>query len=202
MIQQPGHVIQVVLDRLGTRFHVGTVGITLPHDLLVDPLIKQLRRHLMMELIIEPAHQPPHFIAVFGTAWHQRRFGMDLFQIFADGGGFSHYLAVYPQHRHLGSWVAAQEISILFPVALFDKLAFDLFLSKAQPYFAAERGKRHVIEFCHDGMRIRYLWISLLLGAKTGLVQLLIATPRLHALFTRAVFCVFGKRRTKGGNPF
>ena len=140
VIQQPGHVVEVILDRLGARLDVAAVGEALLHQLLVDPLVKQLGRHLVMELVIEPPHQAAHLVARLGRARHQRGFGIFLFEIFADRRAFGQRAPVDLEHRNLARRVAAQEVGILFPVAFLHQFTLDLLLGQAQPDLAAERG--------------------------------------------------------------
>src|SRR6056297_3083620 len=102
-----------------------------------------------MELVVEPADQPTHLVSGLGAFRHQDGIGVSFFKIFTDRRAFGHGHAVDLQNRHLSGGVAAQEIRVLLPIALFDQFALDLLFRKAQTNLAAKRGKRNVIKFGH-----------------------------------------------------
>ena len=150
VVQQPCHVIQVILDRLGACLDVAAVRIARAGHLLVHPLVQQFGGDLVVELVVEPADQSPDLVAPFGVTRHQRGVGPGFFDVFADRGAFGHGLAVQPQHRDLCRRVAPQKVGIGLPVALFHQFHLDLLLGEAQAHLAAEGGEGNVEQAGHD----------------------------------------------------
>ena len=59
--------------QIGTQLDVAAVGIAFLGDLLVHPLVQQFRRDFLVELVVEPADQPAHFMPACGVPGKQGR---------------------------------------------------------------------------------------------------------------------------------
>ena len=79
-------------------------------ELLVHPLVDQVRRHLVVELVVEPGRQPPRLGPERRALRQQRRLGMGLLEVLEDRGRIRQHQVVDLQHRHLARGVHPQEI--------------------------------------------------------------------------------------------
>ena len=120
-------------------------------ELLVHPLVEQVRRHLVVELVVEPGGQPPRLGAQRRVLRQQRRLGIGLLEVLEDRARIRQHQVVDLQHRHLPRRVHPQEVHPPLPGPLLDQLDLDLLLRQHQADLAAERRQRLMIETAHSG---------------------------------------------------
>ena len=101
-------------------------------ELLVHPLVEQVRRHLAVELVVEPGDQPPRLGAQRRAPSAATAARAGLLEILEDRRRIRQHQVVDLQHRHLARGVHPQEVHPPLPGLLLDQLDLDLLLRQHQ----------------------------------------------------------------------
>ena len=149
VVHQPADIVEVILDVARPGLDLLALGIAGLGELLVHPLVDQVRRHLVVELVVEPGGEPARLGPERRALRQQRRLGLGLLEILEDRRRIRQHQVVDPQHRHLSRGVHPQEVHPPFPRPLLDQLDLDLLLGQHQADLAAERGQRLMVETAH-----------------------------------------------------
>jgi hypothetical protein len=176
--QQPTNIGEMITDVMARGAHCrgirGTAPVLAPHHGLVDALEDEDARHLVEELVVEPARQAPHFRPRGGIRWGEpppRGAGTDrLLDVFGNHLRPGHRReSVLDQHRRGAGRIEQQEVLPSLPGALLHQPGRDAVLGKRKPYESRMRAEG-VMEQRQHGLRrnLLDLCLGLPIGKRAG----------------------------------